>query len=164
MNINFNADEIYKIAEHMERNGVKFYTNAAKMAGENKNTKNYFLEFAEMEKEHEKVFVRMREGLTDGQNTTSFDPDGHAVLYLQAWADGKIFNEKGELAEVLIEQMSIQSILKIAIGLENDSILFYLGMKEMTKSEKSRNEIDNIIKEEMTHVAYLNKIINQIVH
>ncbi len=164
MNLNFSADEIFKIAEQMERNGVKFYTSAAKEAGENEDTKNYFLKLADMEKEHETVFARMRERLTGGQNVSAFDPDGHVALYLQAWADGKIFDEKGELAEVLVEQKSIQDILKIAIGLEKDSILFYLGMKEMTESEESKNEIDNIIKEEMAHVAYLNKERSQFVH
>ena len=45
----------------------------------------------------------------------------------------------------------------MAIGLEQDSIVFYLGMKDMVAGSLGKDRIDGIIKEEMYHVVTLAK-------
>jgi rubrerythrin len=39
--------------------------------------------------------------------------------------------------------------------MEKDSIVFYLGMKELVPERLGKNRIDGIIKEEMGHLASL---------
>ena len=46
---------------------------------------------------------------------------------------------------------SMEEILKEAILAEKDSIVFYLGMKEMVPENFGKTKIDAIIKEEMVH-------------
>ena len=53
------------------------------------------------------------------------------------------------------EQDRIRRILRVAIGLEKDSIIFYLGMKELVPENLGKNRIDKIIKEEMGHIRLL---------
>ena len=162
MKINFSADEVFKIAEQMERNGYKFYNRAAEKTASKDKTREQLLRLAGMEKEHEKVFAALREKITDGRENSFFDPDDHGALYLQAWADGQVFDDSGELAETLIDNNDAKDILRTAIGLEKDSILFYIGIKEITIEEDSRKEIDNIIKEEMKHIVHLNKELESV--
>ena len=49
----------------------------------------------------------------------------------------------------------MKEILKAAIMAEKDSIVFYLGMKEMVPEGLGKAKIDIIIKEEMGHIKLL---------
>ena len=157
MDLNFSPDEILKLAEQIEKNGIKFYTRAAEETKGKTEIKDQFIKLADMEREHQKIFVSMLNKLGAKRNIEINDPEGHVILYFKAWVDRQIFDDNGGLAETLIKNRSVADILKIAIGLERNSILFYLGMKEMTEVEDSWQEIDYIIKEEMKHIAFLNK-------
>ncbi|MBW2589520.1 MAG: ferritin family protein, partial [Deltaproteobacteria bacterium] len=145
----FNADEIFEMAEQIERNGASFYRKAAESINDPAE-KKLLLDFAEMEDEHEKTFADLRAGLAEKEKTsTVFDPEGEAALYLRALADTRVFFEKK------IDTSSMEEILKEAILAEKDSIVFYLGMKEMVPENFGKTKIDAIIKEEMTHIKLL---------
>ena len=56
-----------------------------------------------------------------------------------------------------INTSSIEEILKIAITAEKDSIVFYLGMKDVVPVNLGKEKLDRIIKEEMNHITILSK-------
>jgi rubrerythrin len=148
---NFNADEIFEMAEQIERNGAKFYRDAAKNVKDDSN-KAFLTKLADMEDQHEKTFSQMRTTLADVEKSaTIFDPQSEAVKYLKALADTRVFLKKE------IDLTSMESILKAAIGAEKDSIVFYLGMKEAVAENLGKNRIEDIIKEEMSHIQLLSK-------
>ncbi|MBU4343897.1 MAG: hypothetical protein KKC73_00555, partial [Proteobacteria bacterium] len=64
----------------------------------------------------------------------------------------------GELQKK-IDMSSMEEILKEAILAEKDSIVFYLGMKEMVPVNSGKTKIDAIIKEEMVHIKLLSSKI-----
>lgn len=149
MAYNFNADEIFEMAKQLERNGSKFYRNAAAAVQKN-DEKSFLLELAAMEDEHEKTFAAMQKELSEQEKQgTVFDPDEESCLYLMALADTKVFFEKPEPGSVMRE------ILKSAITAEKDSIVFYLGMKGLVPEKLGKTRIDGIIKEEMGHIRIL---------
>ena len=151
MSYDFNADEVFEMAEQIERNGVKFYRDAAKSVAEPSN-KDLLLSLSKMEEAHEKTFQSMRTVLKSAEKaSTVFDPSGEASLYLRALADTRIFFEKK------IDTTSMMEILKSAIEAEKDSIVFYLGMKEAVPASLGQDRIDRIIKEEMGHIRVLSK-------
>jgi len=151
MSYDFNADEVFEMAEQLERNGAKFYSDAAK-GNIDPSHKKLLLEFAAMEVEHEKTFKKMRATLNEKEKrATVFDPQGDAALYLRALADTRVFFEKK------IDLSSIKEILKSAIEAEKDSIVFYLGMREAVPENLGKGKIDAIIKEEMGHIRLLSK-------
>ena len=83
MSITFSADEIFEIAEDIERNGAKFYREAAEKASD-KETRAFLLEMATMEEGHDTVFAEMRKELSkELKQPTTFDPDNQAAQYLQ---------------------------------------------------------------------------------
>jgi len=47
--------------------------------------------------------------------------------------------------------------LKMAIGVERDSIAFYVGLKEAVSRKAGKDKVDDIIKEEMGHIVTLNE-------
>lgn len=164
MSIYFNADEIFQMAEQIERNGSAFYRRAASLAVRSV-TAQFFLKLAVMEEEHEKIFARMRADLSERERTAPVsDPEDQASLYLQAWADGQVFDVRTNPAERLKGKEKAEDILQMAIGLEKDSIVFYLGMKEAIPQRLGRSRADGIIKEEMRHIATLSRELETLRH
>jgi len=152
----FNADEIFDMAERIEKNGAKFYRNAASKFDDQK-TKRVLEELAAMEDEHQMIFTAMKESY--GSNET-YDPDGAVKEYLGSLADKKIFNLMRDPNELLSGDETLTDIFKIALGLERDSVMFYLGMKDMMPEKLGKDKIDHIIKEEMSHITILTKELN----
>ena len=151
MSYDFNADDIFEMAEQMERSGATFYRNAAEGDIDSAN-KAFLLGLSEMEVAHEKTFKAMRAELAAQEKAaTVFDPEGEAALYLRALADTRVFFEKE------IDTSTMRGILTSAIEAEKDSIVFYLGMKEAVPAELGQNRLDGIIKEEMGHISLLSK-------
>ena len=152
----FTADDVFEMAEQLERNGAKFYREAARHT-DNPEYKKLLQTLSDMEIEHEKVFVKLRLELSGNEKTsTVFDPQNESVLYLRALADTKVFFEKE------IDFSSMKSVLKAAILAEKDSIVFYLGMKEMVPDKFGKDKLDNIIKEEMGHIRILSNELKAI--
>jgi rubrerythrin len=151
MSYDFSADDVLEIAEQLERNGGKFYRTAAENT-EDATNKEFLLDLAAMEDQHEKTFKAMRAELSASEKqSTVFDPEGEAALYLRALADTRVFFEKE------IDVKSMLDILKSAITAEKDSIVFYLGMKEAVAEDLGKGRLDHIIKEEMGHIKLLSK-------
>jgi rubrerythrin len=155
VSITFNADEIYEMAEQIERNGAKFYEQAAAKAPDEK-TMNMLLDMAGMEWGHLEIFSEMRKGLSEEEKSTNvFDPENQAALYLQTMADGKGFEGKISRYEKLTGKESIQDILKIAINAEKNSVAFYSGIVELVSSKSGKDKVRAIIKEELGHLTVL---------
>ena len=148
----FNADEVFEMAEQIERNGAKFYRKAAEpVDGENRQL---LLRLAAMEDDHEKTFAAMRTELSDAEKRSiTADPNDEGALYLQAMADGKVF--QADPAGALAGRESMEEVLNIAIGLEKDSIVFYESMKNVVPDAAGKDRIDAIIKQEIGHIVDL---------
>lgn len=151
MSYDFNANDIFEMAEQIEKNGALFYRKAAADVTD-QDEKTFLLDLAAMEDEHEKTFTAMRKKLTAAEKAqTVFDPEGEAASYLKALADTRVFFEKE------IDTASMKEILKAAILAEKDSIVFYLGMKDMVSESLGQSRLDDIIREEMSHIKLLSR-------
>ena len=155
MSMPFNADEVFEMAEQIERNGGEFYRSAAKKFPE---VNEILLELAAMEDEHLKTFANMRSELSGTElEEPVYDPDDQVQMYLRVMADGHVFDVKTDQAEKLAEKNKPEDVLKMAIGLESDSIAFYVGLKEAVPSKAGKNKVGDIIKQEMGHIVILSQ-------
>jgi rubrerythrin len=154
MTYDFNVDEVFEMAEQLERNGAKFYRTAAESVSDSEE-KQLLTGLARMEDEHEKTFAAIRKSLSGSDRQgTIFDPLDESGGYLRALADTKVFFKKE------LDVSSLKAILKGAILAEKDSIVFYLGMKEAVPAGLGKDKIEAIIKEEMGHIKLLsNKLV-----
>ena len=157
MSITFNAFEIFEMAEQIERNGVKFYRKAAQSISD-QEVRQTLVDLADMEAEHEETFAGMRKQLSDeDRELRVFDPENEVALYLQAMASGHVFDLKKDPGEQLTGTETLEDILKLAIDAEKDSIVFYLGLKDFVPAKAGKDRVEAIIKEEMGHIAVLNR-------
>ncbi|MBW2138188.1 MAG: hypothetical protein JRH06_11610 [Deltaproteobacteria bacterium] len=67
MGYEFNADEIFQMAEQIEINGESFYREMSKKISDS-SVRETLLDLAAMESEHRKVFASMRAELSGGKD------------------------------------------------------------------------------------------------
>ncbi|MGB9596885.1 MAG: ferritin-like domain-containing protein [Candidatus Poribacteria bacterium] len=164
MTAKFNIDEIFEMAEQIERNGQSFYCQAEKIMKANSECQKLMSLLADMEVKHEKIFASMRKDILKSNKVESIlnpeiDPDGLASKYLHSIVENKIFDLTKQL---IIENETLESILKMAIEREKDSIIFYLGIRELISKDFGQDKVDLIIKEEMSHIVYISNELKQI--
>ncbi|MFW6189749.1 MAG: ferritin-like domain-containing protein [Planctomycetota bacterium] len=154
MPVQFNAGEVFEIAQQIERNGERFYRTAADSFG--RETRGMLLNLAEMEQAHRRVFASMEEELSEGEKQEPFyDPYREADQYLRALAGGQVFDLRADPTEWLGEGRGEADVLHKAVDVEKDSILFYLGLKQNVPEKLGKERIDEIIQQEMNHMTLL---------
>jgi len=154
----FNVDEMFEMAIRIEENGARFYRKAAQLQSDPLNRE--MLEKLEtMENRHKQTFEKMRDQVSGlEKRATVFDPAGEASQYLIAMADSHRGEGNPTVADSLTGEESIAEIVDMAIGLEKESILFYLGLKDLVPPDYGQDKLDRIIGEERQHIIQLNGI------
>lgn len=146
----YTIDDVFEMAEQIEISGRQFYLQAAKPAAEGRPL---FLELAAAEEAHRQTFARMR-AYFPAAKTTAVTNDV-AVRFLRGVARGLIFNIRLDTPAQLESRHSLPDILRLAIGKEEDSIVFYTGILDWIATEQDRKRIQAIIAEEMRHLVKL---------
>ena len=155
MPITFNANEIFEMAEEIEKNGAKFYRKAAENASD-KQTKKMLLNMADTEVQHLRTFQKMRTQLSENEKeSTIFDPDNQSALYLQAMADARGYEGKITPTKELTGRETSKEIIETALNSEKESVVFYFGMKSIVPPKSGRDKIEAIILEELGHISTL---------
>ena len=155
MGITFNANEVFEMAEEIERNGAKFYRKAAENASDDK-IKKMLLGMAAMEDKHLKTFREMREQLSAREKEENvFDPNDEAAMYLQTMADARSWEGRKSPGVELTGNETTKEIIEIALNSEKESVVFYHGLRSLVPPKAGRDKIDAIITEELSHIRVL---------
>jgi rubrerythrin len=154
----YNADEVLSMAIKIEENGAAFYRRAAQLQMSDEESKE-LLSLASMEDDHKRKFQQMQRSLPDrGAEGAPFDPYEEADLYLFAVSDAHGGEGAPDAADALTGTETIEEVLWTAVGLEKQSILFYVGLRDRIAPE-DRETLDSVIAEEKRHVADLSRMI-----
>jgi len=155
MAYDFNAAEAFEMAVQIEKNGAAFYRKAASLQ-EDESDKQFLETIAKMEDRHQSGFEEMKNELSEEEQTqTVFDPNDELSMYLKAMADAHGGEGDLKAAANLTGKETTAQIVETAIGMEKESILFYIGLKDLVPMKLGRDKIDDIIAEEKIHVAQL---------
>lgn len=146
----FNAVEVFKIAEKIERDGAEFYRSAAAKF-EIGDINALFYKLADWELKHEETFASMRSDLEKSDSTIRVtDPQK-----CRAMAALSEFAITSAVPKAITDSMEISDVLKIALTKEKDSITFYTGLKDFAGDQAAVTRIDEIIAEEKRHVELI---------
>jgi len=117
-----------------------------------------------MEDTHLRIFSSIKSALPPREYDRTPPPDAQQdeLLYLQAWADEHVFDTKVDPCAQLTGKESVEDILKTAMGMEKDSIVFYLGFKDAVPGKSDRESIERILKEELKHLAQLSTRLKEL--
>ncbi len=158
----FNAEEVFEMAVAVERNGARFYRKACEALDE-PALLELLQRLARMEDQHEAVFEKLKERVF-GEKPAQSHAEYYdlAAAYLQALVENKIFILDKDPAEVLGKISGVDQLLEAAIDREKESIIYYVGLKELVPANLGREEVDSIIREEMSHVSLLTHELQRI--
>ncbi|MFW6367398.1 MAG: ferritin-like domain-containing protein [bacterium] len=153
--IRYNAEELFQMAESVERDGALFYRRAAE-ASDSPDTSELFTRLADWEEKHEKLFAELRQSLPDSARHEDGpgDPvEEHAAAYLQAFVDGKVFPAPSWATAAGETPAAVpRSALEFALDREKDTIILFLTMQEHVPKYWGREQVQKIVAEELKHV------------
>ena len=163
MNWTFNFKEVMSIAVQLERNGAAFY-KLAHDSSDNEKHKKLFADFEKMEMDHEMSYQKIKDSLDDEKYGSDYEyqPGADSLAYLEAFAGGHVFDLNADPEKQFKSCKNTADILKMAIQGEKDSIVFYLGIKNMIPAALGKDRIDEIIQEEMGHIKALSYVLSEI--
>ena len=159
MGVHFNADEVFAMAVKIEENAAAFYHRAAHLS-KGKQIIDTLENLAKMEEGHKRIYTEMRAGLKEQEKQElSYDPNNEAVLYLNAMADAHGGEGSPDVAGSLTGNESLKEIVGIALNLEKNSILYYVGLIDLVPERLGKDKINRIINEEKKHVVLLSQLL-----
>ena len=146
----FNAVEVFKIAEEIERDATEFYRIAASKF-QIGDINAFFFKLADWELKHEEVFASMRSRLEETQPTIKVtDPEK-----CRAMAALSEFAIKSGIPKELTASMTVRNAMQIALEKEKNSVTFYIGLKDFVADRAAIEKIDDIIAEERRHIELI---------
>ncbi|MFH0823863.1 MAG: ferritin family protein [Pseudomonadota bacterium] len=155
------ADDVFAMAVRIEENGKAFYDGAAAKT-DNPKVKKLFEDLAGMEAGHIVLFKAFRSTVASSLPAESvWDPEGLAESYLQATADTHIFTKQSADEHLKGMATPIQA-LEMALMFEKDSVVFFLGMKDLLPDPAGKGEIDKLIQSEQDHVRMISKALRDV--
>ena len=162
MAITFNADEIYNIAEQIERNGQNFYRDSAQRVKES-IAKQVLQDLADMEVSHLKIFQALHAGLTQqARQEITWDPQGEAGAYLKAAADSHVFKTNADPTSLLKDNTDAREILELALQFEKDSVIYFLGVADLVPEHLGKSDVLGLAKQEQGHIALIQRTLSKL--
>ncbi len=150
----FSGLEAVDIALEMERRGESFYLSCAKIT-KNEEAAAAYERLAADERAHAQEFVRLKDRL--GGETFSEE----AGAYLSAIAADIVF--PGGLMAVAADGFDTpDGAVREAMRSEKDSIMFYTGLKALTNDPEALSTLDDIIRQEQSHLLILGRRLSKI--
>ncbi|MEO0075187.1 MAG: ferritin family protein [candidate division WOR-3 bacterium] len=152
MPIFYSPIEVIEMAIKTEKTGNAFYTNAATKT-KSKILSELFTYLAKEETKHEKTYSKLYKTIKDDPRALPFDLD-EIRLYLQAITDSKFFEGPDKALSYITKAKTPKSLLDFALQFEKETMLFYLEILNMVKSEH-KHLVEKIISQEKQHIKKL---------
>ena len=150
----YSIEEIIELAVQIEKSGYAFYDHALKRKDLSHKAKELIEKLRDQEKQHEHFFKSLH-GQEDIE-LLDHGPDQEIVNdYLRAIINYRIFNNTDAAVKKVLEANNELDIIIDAIDFEKDTLLFFQGIKDIMKDSRSKEILEKIIKEEISHILWL---------
>lgn len=101
------------------------------------------------------AFIELRRSLSSARKLRGTRPSIDEMNYIRAIADRHVFGAGAGAVEDMAPDASPEAILRLAIGKEKDSILFYRETADLLVPPTQRAGVERIVAEEKKHVLLL---------
>jgi len=150
----FAGREIVEISVQIEKNGMDYY-NALIKKTKNMKAKEVFKYLAGEEEKHIIIFKNILDALEKYEPQEVVTDEYFA--YMNALASEHVFTIKNKGLDMAGKTKSDKEAIRLGIGFEKDSIIFYEGMKNVVP-ERDKKTVDAVIEQEKTHLRKLSEI------
>ncbi len=153
--------EALAAAVRIEENGAAFYRKAAAAASD-PGAAETFGTLAKWEEEHRGYFSALALELEQRESLFLNDPKGEFAARVRDMADAGVYDLKRDVEAFFGERRSQRDAVKFALGIEKDSVIFYLGLQEAMADSEESLKVGGIIKEEMRHISILSALLKRL--
>ena len=152
----FSIREIVEQAIQTEKLGNEFYTRMSEKFRDHEDLKKLFDTLAAHEVRHGNSFIAL------GKNLGDEEPEGwnEVIPYLRALVDSEFFLGKDTCLPSLEHVTTASEAVDFALCFERETLLYYYALREATKEKEI---IDKIIREEKSHIIWLNNLKNSLI-
>jgi rubrerythrin len=147
----FSVREVVEQAVQTEKLGREFYFKMAEKFRAHSELKKLFELLAAQETQHELRFSVLKNRLTD-EETEGWD---EVAQYLRAIVDSEFFLGSDKCLPSLEHVKTAAESVDFALCFERETLLYYHTLRETLKEKEI---IDAIIKEERSHIVWLNNL------
>ncbi len=150
----FSANEVIEMAVQIEKSGYTFYDRALKKEQLKDSTRELLTLLRDQEIKHEQFFLSLR----DQKDLFSLDEtqDWDMISsYIRMITDARLFNDESSAIKLVDKAESDLELVNYAITFEKDTLLFFHTLKEKINGDKTKQIVQEIIQEEITHVFHL---------
>ena len=145
----FSIREIIDIAIKIEKNGESFYRDAMEKISD-PALKPVLLFLADQEHEHAQWFERLKDKTKTAEGNQKVAEIGEAML------QNLIGDQTFSLDEANLSELdTVESLIELAIELEEDTILFYQMLQALIEDSATLAGLNEIIAEENRHIEML---------
>ncbi len=151
----FAGSEIVELGIQIEKNGKDFYT-ALVTESKDEKAKEIFQYLAGEEEKHISVFQGILDRMDEKYEPPEFYP-GEYFAYMNVLAGEYVFTRKDKGKEIAQRVKNDKEAVDLGIKFEKDSILFYVGLKEVV-SKNDQKTVDTLIMQEQEHLKKLSDL------
>ena len=150
----FTMSEIIEFAIRIEENGEKVYRDASAKVS-NTSLVSLLQRLADDESEHVRWFSDLKGTLVEEEVDPQVGEMGRSLL-LEIVGDQTFSLKERDLSTM----GDTKEVLKIALGFEEDTVIFYEMMGSFIKEDAALAKLDQIIQEEKRHIRVLSETLH----
>lgn len=154
-------DEALKVAMNVEKQGIDLYKKMSDVV-KDPDTSKLLSWLSEEEKKHFQMFKEADEKILSGPKSRPLEINEEISAYLRSLVDTGIFSHLSEFSPDQVKELNQVQALKLAIGVEKDSILFYDEAQKYSTNPSGKKTFGEIMQEERRHLIKLADRLRQI--
>ncbi len=152
----FSANEVVEMAVQIEKSGYAYYNEALNMKGLSEDGKKLLTTLRDAEKKHEIYFSGLRDSVDMSELEES--PEWDVVAsYLNSIIDSRIFSDTESAIKLATSSKTEKEVCYNAMNFEKDTLLYFVTIRDNLKTQKSKELIQKIVAEEITHIMFLDE-------
>lgn len=154
------ARDLAGVAVEIERDGEAFFKAAAERTRADQARARYHF-LAGQERQHRHTFEKLGESLPPEPLPESYSAERDS--YIRVLAANRIFSDEASARELARQAGSDREVIDLALDYEQNSLLFYWEMREVTR-RTDQAVVDRIMAEEREHIRQLHDLKEDIVN
>ena len=148
----YSVREVVEMSIRTEKLGYEFYKSMAEKFETHQGLTDLFTRLATMELKHERIFTGLLEKISDLVPVQWTE----AQYYFRAMVESEFFLGSEKSLQNLDKVNTVALATDFAIGFEKETTLFFTGMRSAV-ADADRPVVDEIIQEELSHIAMLTR-------
>jgi rubrerythrin len=151
----FSIIEVIEQAIQTEGLGHEFYNKMASRFKDHEQLQRLFDTLALKELQHKNTFIELKD------MTGEDEPEGWEEVkpYFRAMTESAFFLGRFKSLPSMEGIRTPADALRLAINFEKETILYFLGMRDAVKE---REVVDEIIREERSHIVWLSRLEDEV--